>query len=301
VQRRRPRQRGIISWWQRTTMPGWYQPEEGPMTGVTVVDAFTSRAYAGNPAAVVVLDGPADERWMRDVAREMNLSETAFTHPLGDGDGWRLRWFTPAVEVALCGHATLATAHVLWEEGHAPDGEAVSFATASGTLAARRAGARVQLDFPSRPVEACAPPDGLTEALGVERWRFVGHSRRADRTEDNYLVELESEAAVRGLVPDVRRLADLPVTGVIVTSEAAGAGYDFVSRYFAPAVGVAEDPVTGSAHCSLGPYWQARLHRSSLTGWQASARGGEVGVTVAGDRVHLAGHAVTVLRGTLLA
>jgi PhzF family phenazine biosynthesis protein len=256
------------------------------------VDAFTDKPFAGNPAAVCLLSGPADPSWMQRVAQEMNLSETAFLHP--ETDGYRLRWFTPAVEVALCGHATLASAHVLWEQGHMHPGTEARFHTQSGLLTARQDGPWIELNFPANTVEPAPAPAGLAEALGAEL-HFVGRSRF------DYLVEVASEEVVRRLTPDVPRLAALPVRGVIVTAAAATPGFDFVSRFFAPAAGVAEDPVTGSAHCCLTPFWGARLHKTEMTAYQASPRGGVVGVRWAGDRVHLRGQAVTVLRGQLVA
>jgi len=258
------------------------------------VDAFTDRAFAGNPAAVCLLPQPRDERWMQAVAREMNLSETAFLHPEGEDGAWRLRWFTPAVEVELCGHATLASAHVLWEAGKLPGDRPARFHTLSGLLTAERRGEWIELDFPARPAEPAPAPPGLAEALGAEPL-WVGKSRY------DYLLELASEAAVRSLDPDHRRLGTLPVRGVIVTARAEQAPFDFVSRFFAPGAGVDEDPVTGSAHCTLGPYWAARLGKPELLAFQASARGGVVRVRVEGERVKLGGQAVTVLRGELVA
>jgi len=255
------------------------------------VDAFTGEPFAGNPAAVCLLDGPREGRWMAAVAAEMNLSETAFA--LREGARWRLRWFTPAAEVELCGHATLATAHVLWSEGLVPEEEEVAFSTLSGRLAASRRGALVELDFPATPPGEEAEVAGLAEALGVV-------PREVRRSRFDALVVLGSEAEVRAAAPDFRALGRLDVRGTIVTARAGGGGADFVSRFFAPAVGVDEDPVTGSAHCCLAPYWCARFGRDELTGFQASARGGEVRVRVAGDRVRLGGRAVTVLRGSLV-
>jgi PhzF family phenazine biosynthesis protein len=258
------------------------------------VDAFTDRPFAGNPAAVCLLPGPREEGWMQSVAREMNLSETAFLHPEGEDGGWRLRWFTPAIEVELCGHATLASAHVLWETGHLAAGGTARFHTLSGLLTAEREGEWITLDFPARPVEEVATPPGLAEALGIGAARFVGKSRY------DYLLEIASEAEVRALDPDHRRLASLPVRGVIVSARADEGPYDFVSRFFAPGSGVDEDPVTGSAHCTLGPYWAERLGKDELLAFQASPRGGAVRVRVAGERVKLGGQAVLVLRGELL-
>lgn len=257
------------------------------------VDAFTDRAFAGNPAAVCLLSEPREEDWMQAVAREMNLSATAFLHPEGEDGAWRLRWFTPAVEVELCGHATLASAHVLWETGTLPGDGPAHFHTRSGLLTAERRGDWIELDFPARTAEPTPAPPGLAEALGVEPL-WVGKSRY------DYLLELASEAAVRSLDPDHRRLAILPVRGVIVTARAENAPFDFVSRFFAPGAGVDEDPVTGSAHCTLGPYWAAHLGKSELLAFQASSRGGVVRVRMEGERVKLGGQAVLVLRGELV-
>lgn len=258
---------------------------------IVQVDAFADRPFAGNPAAVCVLPAPRDERWMQDVAREMNLSETAFLVP--EAAGFGLRWFTPEVEVDLCGHATLASAHVLWEEGHLPPDATARFLTRSGLLTARRDGPWIELDFPSKPIgPAPAPLAELSEAVGAAV-RFAAFN------EFDCLAELESEAVLRALDPDITRVAAIPVRGLIVTARASTAGFDFVSRFFAPRLGVNEDPVCGSAHCCLGPYWSDRLGKPELVGYQASARGGVVRVRVEGPRVHLGGRAVTVLRGEL--
>jgi predicted PhzF superfamily epimerase YddE/YHI9 len=256
------------------------------------VDAFTDTPFAGNPAAVCLLPRPAAADWMQSVAGEMNLSETAFLHL--EGPAYRLRWFTPAVEVDLCGHATVASAHVLWETGRTPAGARIDFLTRSGPLSAARRGAWIELDFPAKPVAAAEPPGELLAALGATA-RFVG------RNQFDYLVEVDAEKTVRSLAPDARRLATLPVRGVIVTARSDDPARDFVSRFFAPGAGIAEDPVTGSAHCALGPFWGQRLGKDELVGYQASARGGIVRVRVAGDRVHLGGQAVTILRGELVA
>lgn len=257
---------------------------------IVQVDAFTDRPFQGNPAAVCLLPEPREDTWLQAVAREMNLSETAFL--LREGDGFRLRWFTPAVEVDLCGHATLASAHALWEGGHAGHDEILRFHTRSGLLTAERDGEWITLDFPAKPEEETAAPAELARALGAEPV-YVGKSHF------DLLVELDSEAAVRALEPDIGMLRALPARGVIVTSRASTPGFDFVSRFFAPRVGVDEDPVTGSAHCCLGPYWQKRLGRDSFTAYQASARGGTVRVELHGDRVRLGGQAVTVLQAEL--
>ena len=258
---------------------------------ITQVDAFADRPFTGNPAAVCVLPGPADAEWMQEVAGEMNLSETAFLHRVEDG--YALRWFTPAVEVDLCGHATLAAAHVLWEEGHQQPHEPARFHTRSGLLTARRAGAWIELDFPAQPASPIAEPEGLAEALGVP-------IRAVAKNAADLVVEVGSDSVVGAVQPDFGRLAAIEARGIIVTSLARSERWDFVSRFFAPRVGIAEDPVTGSAHCALGPYWGARLSKAELVGYQASRRGGTVRVRLAGDRVILGGKAVTVLRGELL-
>jgi PhzF family phenazine biosynthesis protein len=257
---------------------------------VIQVDAFADRPFAGNPAAVCVMDAARDEAWMRNVAMEMNLSETAFLHP--EDDGYRLRWFTPAVEVALCGHATLASAHVLWETGALPaDGEA-RFHTQSGLLTCRRDGEWIWMDFPAKPEQPAGDIPGLAEALGVDPV-YVG------RSHFDVIVEVASEAAVEAIDPDFTALRRVQARGVVVTARASRAGVDFVSRFFAPNAGVNEDPVTGSAHCVLAPYWAKKLGRDELTGYQASRRGGTVRVRAIGDRVHLGGTAFTVMRGEL--
>lgn len=252
------------------------------------VDAFTDRPFAGNPAGICLLDAPADAAWMQRVALEMSVSETAFLVRRDDG-GFDLRWFTPAAEVELCGHATLASAHALWEEGRLEPGEAARFHTASGTLTARRRDDWIELDFPAEPAEPVVPPAGLRAALGAELL-WVGRNRF------DYLVELDSEETVRSLEPDVSALAPIASRGFIVTASADTEGLDFVSRFFAPHVGIAEDPVTGSAHCCLGPFWGRRLGKSELVGFQASGRGGVVRVRPEGKRVKLLGQAVTVMR-----
>ena len=259
------------------------------------VDAFADRPFNGNPAAVCLLPAEREAAWMQHVAREINLSETAFLVGRGGGDGYDLRWFTPTNEVDLCGHATLASAHVLWETGRLPAGELAVFHTRSGRLTASQgSGGWIEMDFPAEPEREAEAPPGLAEALGA-RPRYVGRNRM------DYLVLLEREADVRGLRPDLTKLARVETRGVIATASAEeGRDYDFVSRFFAPRYGVDEDPVTGSAHCCLGPFWRGRLGTSALVGYQASARGGFVRVEVGGERVRLAGQAVTVLRAELL-
>lgn len=259
-----------------------------------VVDAFTDRAFAGNPAAVCPSDGPPDESRMRLVAREMNLSETAFVWP--EGDGWRLRWFTPESEVRLCGHATLATAHVLWQSGTLDAQTPAVFRTLSGTLVARRAEAEIELDFPEEPLQPVPAPPGLLEALGVREAEavFIGW------TGTRFVVEVTRASVVREARPSMEALRAVGSGRVAITARSDDPAYDIVSRYFAPGIGVPEDPVTGSAHCALGPYWAEKLGRAELRGWQASARGGTIRLVTGGGRVRLFGQAVTVMRGELL-
>lgn len=254
------------------------------------VDAFTDRPFAGNPAAVCIRESAAPERWMRDVAREMNLSETAFLHP--EGDGWRLRWFTPTVEVDLCGHATLASAHVLWETNQVANDAPLTFHTKSGALGAVRRGAWIELDFPAKFAETSAPPEGLLAALGV---RAVHVSRSAF----DWMVEVESAEILRAARPDHSRLKTVQARGVILTSPSDEKEFDFMSRFFAPGSGIDEDPVTGSAHCTLAPHWARKLGKNEMTAFQASERGGVVKVALVGARVKLGGQAVTVMRGVL--
>lgn len=258
------------------------------------VDAFTEEPFKGNPAGVCLLPGPAEASWMQSVAAEMNLAETAF--PLAESDGFRLRWFTPKVEVELCGHATLATAHILWEQGIlAPDREA-RFQTLSGLLTARRNRDLIELDFPARP-PLPKPPDwaeAVVGALGIKP-AYIGMSV------EDVLFEAADEETVRAVRPDFATLRSLPARGVIVTSRSSDKRFDFVSRFFAPAVGVDEDPVTGSSHTVLVPYWAGRLGRTTFTAYQASVRGGVLHLRLEGDRVRIAGRAVTVIRGELFA
>lgn len=255
------------------------------------VDAFTNKAFSGNPAGVCLLPGPCDEHWMQKVAEEMNLSEVAFLHK--SGDGFNLRWFTPATEVDLCGHATLASAHILWEHSHLKPDRKVLFYTRSGLLTAEYKGDWIELDFPSEPEDKAAVPSELVIALGVTP-KYAGRNRF------DYLIEVDSEETVRNIKPDFALLKGIPARGVIVTSQAASPEYDFISRFFAPGVGIEEDPVTGSAHCCLGPFWKGRLNKSEFVAYQASGRGGVVRVRVGEKRVYIGGQAVTVLRGELL-
>ncbi len=256
------------------------------------VDAFTDKPFAGNPAAVCLLPEQRDDRWMQNVAMEMNLSETAFL--VKGNDGYDLRWFTPAMEVDLCGHATLASAHILWETGELGSEQQARFHTRSGLLTASLGTERIELDFPATPPKPAEAPPTLVQALNVTPL-YIGQNIF------DYLVEVESETTVRGLQPDFGLLKELGVRGVMVTSRAEPGDFHFVSRYFAPGAGIDEDPVTGSAHNCLGPYWGQRLGRQEMVAHQASARGGTVHIRLAGERVILGGQAVTVLRAELLA
>jgi predicted PhzF superfamily epimerase YddE/YHI9 len=262
-----------------------------PLT-ITQVDAFTPEPFKGNPAAVCVLPEERNDSWMQNVAREMNLAETAFLLPRPDG--WGLRWFTPAVEVDLCGHATLASAHVLWEAGALATQETARFHTKSGLLTAVRLGDWIELDFPATPDEPVDAPPLLLESLGASP-RYVGKSIF------DYLVELDSEDAVRDLRPDFRVMKKIGARGVIATSRSADPDFDFVSRYFAPAFGIDEDPVTGSTHCCLAPFWSRQLGKNAFLARQISSRGGVLKLELRGNRVGIGGQAVTVLRAELLA
>ncbi|REK76147.1 PhzF family phenazine biosynthesis protein [Paenibacillus paeoniae] len=259
-----------------------------------IIDAFTNEKYKGNPAAVCLVEEAIPESRMQIIASEMNVSETAFVRP-GD-EGYSLRWFTPKAEVDLCGHATLAAAHALWDTGRLAVTQRAVFQTKSGILTVERDGEWMIMDFPSEPAAPTEAPKELIEALGLIP-RYVGRNRM------DYLVEVDSEATVRTLQPDFQLLKTLQTRGVIVTSAAEkkgeGASFDFISRAFFPGIGVDEDPVTGSAHCALAPYWAKRLRREALIGYQASERGGYVRVQLKGERVLLSGQAVTVLRGEL--
>lgn len=261
------------------------------MTTLHIVDAFTNKPFAGNPAAICVLDAPRDETWMKLVAREMNLSETAFLHHIADG--WSLRWFTPAVEVKLCGHATLASAFTLWETGALKANEVARFSTQSGWLTCRRDDDWIEMNFPAVGCTPCTPPTGLSFTLGCEFTACCSNGM-------DYLVEIEGEKTLRSLHPNLSVLAKIPVRGMVVTCRGESPEFDFMSRFFAPAAGVNEDPVTGSAHCALGPYWQAKLGKSDFTAFQASERGGIVKLGVRGDRVLLRGQAVMMSRVNLL-
>ncbi len=260
---------------------------------LVVVDAFTDRPFAGNPAAVCVLDAWPSDRWLAAVAREMNLAETAFLVPLAD-DEFDLRWFTPTVEVDLCGHATLAAAHALWESGRAPAARQLRFRTRSGLLTAEPlTTGEIELDFPAVDASPCDAPPGLLDSLGAKAVAVA-------RNRFDYLVEVASQTELAGIKPDFRVLATIECRGVIVTSPSDRPGFDFESRFFAPASGIDEDPVTGSAHCCLAGWWGDKFGRDELLGYQASARGGVVRVVRRADRVALIGRAVTVTVGQIL-
>ena len=273
---------------------------------IRIIDAFTDRPFSGNPAAVCLLDDAdawPDEAWMQQVAAEMNLSDTAFAHPLSDGGeaDWALRWFTPEVETNLCGHATLATAYAMYRDRGAPG--TVRFASRSGVLVAHSADdGTITLDFPAAPTTEVGAPEGLVEALGATPRATYSTGALGD-----LIALLDDEAAVRSITPDLGAIVRIArrdgIRGTIVTAADAdpGGGYDFVSRFFAPADGIPEDPVTGSAHTALAPFWSERLGRDDLTSLQVSARGGLVRSSIHGDRVHLTGHAVIVVDGTLTA
>ena len=256
------------------------------------VDAFTSEPFRGNPAGICLLTAPATEDWMQKIAAEMNLAETAF---VVDGrDAFGLRWFTPTVEVDLCGHATLAAAHTLWETGRLDRASIARFDTKSGRLSAAALGDWIELDFPATPAQPVSAPDGMLDGLGVTSALHVGLNPF------DYLVEVADEDTVRRLTPDFARLRSLRARGVIVTSRASTVNVEFVSRFFAPGSGIDEDPVTGSAHCCLAPYWAPKLGKTEFVAHQLSARGGVLRIRLEGDRVKLIGQAVTVFRAELL-
>ena len=256
------------------------------------VDAFTNTPFQGNPAAVCVLEKPQTTEWMQLIAREMNLSETAFI--LKRESGFNLRWFTPTTEVPLCGHATLATAHTLWTEGYLKPEEIANFHTQSGLLKARLQGDWIELDFPANLSEVTTLPPELATALGVNIKTTVKNSL-------GYLVELESASVIRNLQPNFSLLKTLSVPGIIVTSVGENnSEYDFVSRFFAPQLGIDEDPVTGAAHCCLAPFWRDKLQQDEFLAYQASPRGGVVKVKYdGGARVFLQGQAVTIMKGEI--
>ncbi len=258
---------------------------------ITLVDAFADRPFSGNPAGVCILTEPRDASWMQNIAMEMNAAETAFLHP--EQDGYRLRWFSPLVEIDLCGHATLASAHILWEDGHLPKEETARFYTNSGLLTAVRNNNWIEMDFPAERETAIETPPGLSEALGTELV-YVGQNRF------DILAEVTSEEMLRMLNPDLAFIAKLPCRGVMVTTRSDSPDYDFISRFFAPSAGITEDPATGSSHCCLGPYWSKKLNKSEMIGYQASRRSGLIKIKLNGERIILCGKAVTTLRCELL-
>lgn len=263
------------------------------------IDAFTPEAFKGNPAAVCLLEEPKPDGWMQNVAAEMNLPMTAFVVPRSTINEADLRWFTPEGEMPLCGHATLASAHALWETGRLPEDQEIRFHTASGVLTCRRAGQRIEMDFPAlAAVEAELPP-AIAEAFDIQPLNVLCQ-RRNDGSNGNFLLVLDSEEAVRNLKPNFELLRKAANAGVIVTACGESSGFDFVSRYFAGYIGIDEDFVTGSAHCLLTPYWASKLGKTEMSAYQASPRGGVLRVRLGGDRVFLGGEAVTVLRGSLL-
>ncbi|WP_209974647.1 PhzF family phenazine biosynthesis protein [Paenibacillus eucommiae] len=259
------------------------------MLPIYVVDAFTDKTFKGNPAAVCLTPGPLDDDQMQSIAAEMNLSETAFLFPYQDG--YSLRWFTPNTEVDLCGHATLASAHILWEKEMLTVDQQANFYTKSGLLTAIKSGSWIQLNFPMEPEIACSCPSELIEALQITPI-YVGRNRL------DYLIEIESEDVLKNLKPNFSLLEKVQTRGIIVTSKSVE--FDFISRCFFPALGVNEDPVTGSAHCCLAPYWSNKLKKNELYAYQASARGGILKITIKNDRIMMAGQAVTVIKSELL-
>lgn len=263
------------------------------------IDAFASEAFHGNPATVCLLEQPKPEAWMQNVAAEMNQPMTAFVVPRSTANEFDLRWFTPEGEMPLCGHATLASAHALWETGRLTEDQEIRFYTASGVLNCRRAGKLIEMDFPALPVQEAEFPPTLAEAFNVHPNK-VFCQRRADGSNGNFLLELDGEERVRSLKPNFELLRKTAKVGVIVTARSDAPELDFVSRYFAGYIGIDEDAVTGSAHCALTPYWASVLGKTEMSAYQASARGGALRVKVRGDRVFLGGEAVTVLRGSLL-
>jgi len=255
------------------------------------VDAFTDKAFSGNPAGVCIMEKAAEAQWMQNVAKEMNLSETAFLYPGKKEHEYNLRWFTPVVEVDLCGHATLATSHILFTDDHVPKDKTITFQSKSGPLRATTDNGWISLDFPALRVTKDKPAKGLIDALQVDPL-FIG------RSHFDYLIEVATVKEVTSLKPDFSMLGTVRARGIVITARSDN-DFDFISRVFAPAVGIDEDPVTGSAHCLLGPYWSEKLGKDELVGFQASTRGGIVKMRMHGDRVSLSGQAVTTMRGTL--
>lgn len=256
------------------------------------VDAFAAAPFSGNPAAVCLLERSRETAWMQGVAREMNVSETAFVLP--EAGSFRLRWFTPEVEVDLCGHATLAAAHVLWETGRLAEDAPARFDTRSGVLTAERREGWIELDFPATPCVPAKAPEGYREALGIEPPIAVLSAG------PRHIVQLASTAAVKAVAPDFGALRARPGRGIAVTAQGDGNPFDFVSRYFAPWVGVDEDPVTGSVHCALAVFWSGQLGKREMLAQQASKRGGELRLRLEENRVRIGGRAVTVARGDVV-
>lgn len=270
------------------------------MKKIYIADAFTNVKFAGNPAAVCILGSSGEDEYdaecMQKIAAEMNLSETAFVKKNIENNEFLLRWFTPEVEVELCGHATLATSHILWQTGIINENEAAIFNTLySGKLIATKNDDEITLDFPSIPVIDSEPVPDLEKALKVKPI-FTGI---CGKSESNYIVEIDSEKELRNLKPDIKLLSSIPKFGFLVTCKSESKEFDFISRYFAPAKGIDEDPVTGSAHCSLAPYWGKKLNKTEMNAYQASKRGGSMKVKIQGDRVFLTGKAITVMEGNL--
>jgi PhzF family phenazine biosynthesis protein len=258
---------------------------------IYIVDAFTDKAFAGNPAAVYVMTEPLSDERMQLIAREFNLSETAFLLP--EGEGYRLRWFTPTTEVELCGHATMASAHILYETGRIAKDKIAKFYTLSGELQAKYIDGNIELNFPEEAPLGTSMPDNLAESLDIDTWEYVGKNRF------DYIIELKNEQDIRSLKPNFSLLAQVPARGIIITAAASGK-YDFISRFFCPNVGINEDPVTGSAHCCLAPYWQTKLGKEKMWAYQTSERGGEMGVFTKEGRVFMQGKAVTMIESMLL-
>ncbi len=255
------------------------------------VDAFTNKPFSGNPAAVCIMDEKKPDRWLQNFAAEMNLSETAFVEKVSDG--FNLRWFTPKNEEELCGHATLASAHVLWESGILEAQNEARFHTKSGLLTAKKSGEWIYINLPVEPPEKAEAPKSLIDGLGVNPV-YTGKNRL------DYIVEIESEERLRELNPDMEKLEQVNTRGIIVTSKTSSSKYDFISRFFAPGLGISEDPVTGSAHCCLAPYWAKSMRKYKFMAYQASPRGGELKVNLTDDRVVLGGETITVIEGKVV-
>lgn len=260
------------------------------MTAIFQVNAFSDQPFGGNPAAVCILDEAVSDSWMQNIAAQMNLSETAFIQPAQDA--LTLRWFTPLKEVDMCGHATLASAHCLWEQGIVSRQQAITFTTLSGDLGARLNNGLIELDFPCLKPEPITPPLALINTLGITPL-YCGMFG------EKHLFEIDNEAQLLALAPDFAALKQLPGRGVTITCRTPSAGLDFKSRYFAPWVGINEDPVNGSSHCALTPYWAQKLNKQQLTAYQASQRGGVLNLELTGNRVKIAGKAKTLLEGKL--